>query len=771
MSFARRFLGLALTLLLIGVVAPAQTERSTDDPRNPAPTVNGGTGLFTVYDAQTLRKGEFNVGFFANHFHRDPGDLTWQVYPVNFQVGFSDHLEVFAYFEAQRVVSVGLPVLLSGFYLPDVRTPTLPVGRVVIVPGQNVAGFTIGDPCGNGGFPGPCRAPTIGGVGGFASGPFVARPSGNDTATYVGLGAPVGGILPAIPPNDLPNYYPNAPFLARFSDHHTGDLWIGGKYRFTGPKNPFGFALIPLLKIPTTRELNTGLERGRGTGAFDYGVIAALDGRLSKFINLSTNIGFIKKGDPRAEDMNLGPLCAGCGVIQGFGDSDRSLDLPNEVRAGIGIDFPLSPYLQAIVEVNSTTFVGSHTPSLLRNHPVDFVAGARIFPWRWFAISAAYQRHLNWFSELDSVHDPNGFIFGLSMGRMNAREEPVLPNQPPTVNLALGPITQCCGDVLRASASTVCVGDKVALVATASDPDGDTLLYSWTSTGGRVIGDGVNTQFDTTGLAPGDYTVTVEVNDGCGCVAFDSKTIRVEACPPLTVCFGPNLDVTASPTTVDAGEKINLATTGVTGGRNYGTVRYDWTSSAGTISGSNLNAVLDTTGVTPGSTIEITVRATSSEGNCSASGSTRVTLRAPPPPPPPPPTFSELGQCTSFKRNNARVDNACKEILQNRVIPALQADPTARLVIDGYRAENERPANLDLQRAKNVRDRLADGSLGTQIDVNRISVRPGGVSTDGSQVRIYFVPSGAPDPPGPSAVDAGPVTPERKAAPRRKGRR
>jgi hypothetical protein len=96
----------------------------------------------------------------------------------------------------------------------------------------------------------------------------------------------------------------------------------------------------------------------------------------------------------------------------------------------------------------------------------------------------------------------------------------------------------------------------------------------------------------------------------------------------------------------------------------------------------------------------------------------------------------------------------------------LQADPTARLVIDGYRADNERPANLDRQRAKNVRDRLADGaSLNVQIDVNRIAVRPSGVSIDGSQVKIYIVPSGAADPPGAAAVDAGPVTPEKKAAP------
>jgi hypothetical protein len=337
------------------------------------------------------------------------------------------------------------------------------------------------------------------------------------------------------------------------------------------------------------------------------------------------------------------------------------------------------------------------------------------------------------------------------------------------VTLTVGSVTPGSADLLRASASTVCVGDKVALAAAAADPDGDATQFSWKSSGGRVVGQGANTQFDTAGLNPGDYTVTVEVSDGRGGVASDSRTIRVEACPPITVCFGPNLNVTAIPDSAEPGEKINLSTTSVTGGRNFGAVRYAWRATAGTVSGSGTTVVLDTTGATQGSTIDITVTATSEAGGCSASGSTRVTVKKSLPPPPPP-TFSEIGQCTTFKRNNARVDNACKEILQNRVVPALQADPTARLVIDGYRADNERPANLDLQRAKNARDRLADGSLNVQIDVNRISVRPGGVSAD-SQVKIFFVPSGATDPPGPSAVNAGPVTPEKKAAPQPRGRR
>lgn len=34
------------------------------------------------------------------------------------------------------------------------------------------------------------------------------------------------------------------------------------------------------------------------------------------------------------------------------------------------------------------------------------------------------------------------------------------------------------------------------LAANATDPDGDTLLYKWSTNGGRIIGDGANVNWD-----------------------------------------------------------------------------------------------------------------------------------------------------------------------------------------------------------------------------------------------------------------------------------
>ena len=75
------------------------------------------------------------------------------------------------------------------------------------------------------------------------------------------------------------------------------------------------------------------------------------------------------------------------------------------------------------------------------------------------------------------------------------------PNRPPTISCS-------------ASRYDVTVGDRVAITATASDPDNDPLSFSWNASGGQIEGSGSSANFQTAGLPPGAYAITGHVDDG-----------------------------------------------------------------------------------------------------------------------------------------------------------------------------------------------------------------------------------------------------------------
>ena len=103
----------------------------------------------------------------------------------------------------------------------------------------------------------------------------------------------------------------------------------------------------------------------------------------------------------------------------------------------------------------------------------------------------------------------------LSSGR---RPGSILPNTPPTIGLA----TSTAYIATNA-------GAQVNLKAIACDPDGDNVLYTYTVTGGRITGDGASAVWNLSGVTrPATYTVSVEVDDGCGCVSFDSTAVTLE---------------------------------------------------------------------------------------------------------------------------------------------------------------------------------------------------------------------------------------------------
>ena len=124
MKLAIRAYVVTLILLMLVFAVSAQ-KRSDKDDRNTAPTVGTGgpvggpTGLFTVYDGQTLRKGEYTFSAAISNYDRDPGDVDITSVPLSFQVGVTNHLELFFTTEAYRGVKVNSPRNLSGFYLPN----------------------------------------------------------------------------------------------------------------------------------------------------------------------------------------------------------------------------------------------------------------------------------------------------------------------------------------------------------------------------------------------------------------------------------------------------------------------------------------------------------------------------------------------------------------------------------------------------------------------------------------------------------------------------
>ena len=78
------------------------------------------------------------------------------------------------------------------------------------------------------------------------------------------------------------------------------------------------------------------------------------------------------------------------------------------------------------------------------------------------------------------------------------------PNTPPAVS-------SCAADP-----STITVGQHSTITSTATDADNDQLTYSYTTSGGHVTGSGASAQFDSTGAAPGTYTITCTASDGRG---------------------------------------------------------------------------------------------------------------------------------------------------------------------------------------------------------------------------------------------------------------
>ncbi|MBV9928746.1 MAG: hypothetical protein JOZ96_27270, partial [Acidobacteria bacterium] len=832
MRHVRSVLAAALVALALAATASAQTLRPGNDPRNQSPSVGTGgpeggpTGLFTIYDGDTLRKGEFTFSIAYSNYDRDPGNVDITDVPLSFNVGLSDHIELFFKTNGWRGIKVNSPSNLSSFYLPNSQLffgPGLlgsPAAIVLAPSGPNVGsiagqplfrpafnqpfvqfpfvggsagtfGLTAGIPGGLFGFPGfSAQLGAATGSGGRFSG----------ASLFPGYGSPVGSILPGVvlatttlPATALtlpitvpvsfttsPSYLPDAPFVNRLYGESTFTNFVAGaKIRFTGPNNPLGVGVIPFYRWypdkPDDAQGFNQMQRGAGPGASigDFGIVGFLSGRLSRSVNVSVNGGYILNSNPRSD---------------AFGGSNAVLlDRPNEFLAGVGFDFPINKHFQPIAELKSVHYTGSRTPNAFPNNPVDALAGVKIYPRRWFGFGAWYRLHINQQSEghfnpgadtnvqINQVSgvfvpgrgvvivpgttrpatanglplgfrfsdDPHGFGFQIFAGRRNERLPTAFLNHPPTVTLAASSsrvvLAAECGPNSQPDAACTPTSGTVQLSAQATDIEGDTLLYTYSTTGGRITGDGPNATLDLSGVAPGTYTVTVEVDDGCGCIAFSSTTVTVDRCScpliPPTPPSCPTVSVSC-PDTAKPGEQVTF-TANVSGGDPNVTPECRWN-----VPGANIVSGQGTCTITveaPASgTINATVEVGGYDRSCSATASCTTSVIAQP-------VGRKVDEYGNIKFNDekARLDNFAIE---------LQNDPTSQgyLVCYGGRVGRAGEAQRRCDRAKNY-------LVNTRgITADRVVTVDGGYREE-LTVELWVVPSGATPPSASPTVDPSEV--------------
>jgi OmpA family/Bacterial Ig domain len=303
-----------------------------------------------------------------------------------------------------------------------------------------------------------------------------------------------------------------------------------------------------------------------------------------------------------------------------------------------------------------------------------------------------------------------------------------IPNPPPPPNHP--PVAAC-----SANPTSVYVGsnDAVAIHVNASDPDNDTITYSYTASGGTVEGTGPDARFNTSGLAEGTYTVTAKVDDGKSGTATCAADITVAKKPNQP----PTISCAADRSPIMPGERTGITATA--SDPDGDPLTYSYTATGGQVTGDGPKAQFDSTGLTPGS---YTVKCSVSDGHGgTADSSANVDVQQPPPPP----QAAKAGDCGYNKAGASRFDNACKRVGDD-VALRLKNDPNAKLVIVGFADKREpKAAKLAQTRADLAKKYIVEKG----VDASRISTRTGEASTEKGQekanrrVDFVIVPEGA----------------------------
>ena len=672
-----------VVVLLLSIPGFAQQDQNAKKKFTSA-TLDGASGLFRTWDAETLRQGEYNFSLGVNYTNRDPGRIIFRQFPFAGGVGLFDRLTVFGSYDFQK--SLNAPGVLPYGTLPG----SLPQ------PASNL----LGDP-----------------------------------------------------------YYNNeSPFMDVPRASGPGDWRFGGIINALSERrgNPLAVSFAAFMKVPSDSSIPT-LNRGLTNGTTEGGFAVLLSKRAGNYAAFHFNFGGNFPGSPEKNNVELA-------------------DLQNSFLYRAGVAFPNYGKIQFIAELNGIKYSGRHN-YLNPRSPVDAIFGFKLYPREWVSIGGGYQGHFNRVERAGSgrILDSgvNGFVAQVTFERRR--------HDPPQVTMAISP-------------RELVEGDKATARANVVIPEGATITYQWQASGGRLTGSGDTVTWDSTGLAPGKYTITVNVSDDYGHTVSASDEINVTKryLPPTVTCqidqnsimVGETATVRAtatspdgspltyswtvngqaqaatSPTfsfgsagrqpgnyaisvTVNTGKFTASCTSNVTvreipippptiecltpttdiesgataelrarATAERATATVTWTATGGTVSGSGQTATFNSAGLSAGT---YTVTATVDNGR---GGRASCTMTV---------NVSQRINTPGFTAGGSRVNNVAKAILDN-VAVQMQNDPRLRATVAGYIDGSRREAGLKglaQKRAQAVVDYLVSKG----IDASRFTVADGGVST------------------------------------------
>jgi outer membrane protein OmpA-like peptidoglycan-associated protein len=218
-----------------------------------------------------------------------------------------------------------------------------------------------------------------------------------------------------------------------------------------------------------------------------------------------------------------------------------------------------------------------------------------------------------------------------------------------------------------------------------------TVAYNWSGSGVKLGETRASTQIDTSGLQPGSYEITASLSDGSqnGVASCSARFIVKMSHPPVISC-------SSDPASVPMGGTSTIISTASSPDGRL--LSYNYTSSAGNVTGNTSAATLSTEGAEPG-TITVTCNVGDDHNlPLTASASTTVYVQAPPPPPPLPDVVALEKRLALhsvyFATAKPTIESPDAGLLasQEKTLTALardfliylQAKPDARLTLEGH---------------------------------------------------------------------------------------